>query len=81
MDSRRFIPEISLHELANLAVRVLNEHGASAIKDLGRSICGLQGVSRMTEEAESRIREALALAVKQGRVLLTEEDRALPHRE
>jgi hypothetical protein len=78
VDSRRFIPEISLQELANLAERLLDEHGSSSVRDLGRSVCSLQGVSRMTEDAESRIREALALAAEQGRITLEEDDRVSP---
>lgn len=62
-DSKRGIDEIALEELANLAIFLLKEHGSSSGIELARSVCRLQGISRMSSDAEARVIEA----VKQGR--------------
>lgn len=62
-DSKRGIDEIALEELANLAIFLLIEHGSSSGAELARSICRLQGVGRMSSDAEARVIEA----VKKGR--------------
>lgn len=57
-DSKRGIDEISLEELANMALFLLKEHGSSSATELARSICRLQGIGRMSSDAEARIRAA-----------------------
>lgn len=58
-DSKRGIDEIALEELANLAIFLLKEHGSSSATDLARSVCRLQGVGRMSSDAEARVIEAV----------------------
>jgi hypothetical protein len=57
-ESKRGIDEIALEELANLAIFLLKEHGSSSTAELARSICRLQGIGRMSADAETRIIEA-----------------------
>jgi hypothetical protein len=58
-DSRRPLSEICSEELANLAVFILSEHGATSVSELARTICRLQGIARTTADAEARIVRAL----------------------
>lgn len=54
-DSRRQLSEICSEELANLAIFILSEHGATSISELARTICRLQGIARTSADAEARI--------------------------
>jgi len=63
-DSRRALDEISLHELGNAAVYVLQQQGSTSVDSLARAVCRLFGISRTTADAEARIVAALS----QGRV-------------
>ena len=58
-DSRRPLSEICSEELANLAIFILSEHGATSVSELARTICRLQGITRTTADAEARIIRAL----------------------
>lgn len=58
-DSKRQLGEICLEELANLAVFILSEHGATSISELARTICRLQRIARTSADAEARIIRAL----------------------
>lgn len=58
-DSRRPLSEICSEELANLAIFILSEHGATSVSELARTICRPQGIARTTADAEARIVRAL----------------------
>lgn len=58
-DSRRPLVEICSEELANLAIFILSEHGATSVSELARTICRLQGIARTSADAEARIVRAL----------------------
>ncbi|OIQ75105.1 hypothetical protein GALL_432290 [mine drainage metagenome] len=58
-DNRRQLSEICSEELANLAIFILSEHGATSVSELARTICRLQRIGRTTADAEARIVRAL----------------------
>lgn len=64
-DSRRQLNEICSEELANLAIFILSEHGATSVSELARTICRLQRIARTSADAEARI----ACALKVGRAI------------
>ena len=74
-ESKRGIDEIALEELANLAIFLLKEHGSSSATELARSICRLQGIGRMSADAEARIREACNKERLGQRPMINDEDR------
>jgi hypothetical protein len=74
-ESKRGIDEIALEELANLAIFLLKEHGSSSATELARSICRLQGIGKMSANAEARIREACKKERLGLRPMINEEDR------
>ena len=57
--SRRRVDEVCLEELAALAHHVLQQAGASSRQEAARSVCLLLGMSRVPEEAQARVGEAL----------------------
>ena len=59
-ESRRAIDEISLEELGNAAIHVLQRQGGTAPESLARAVCRLFGIARTTADAEARILKALA---------------------
>ena len=58
-DSKRQLNEVCLEELANLAIFILSEHGATSVSELARTICRLQRIARTSADAEARIVRAL----------------------
>lgn len=58
-ESRRQLSEICSEELANMAIFILTEHGATSVSELARTICRLQKIARTTVDAEARIVRAL----------------------
>lgn len=60
-DSRRQLSEICLEELANLAIFILSEHGATSVSELARTICRLQRIARTSADSETRIVRALQI--------------------
>ncbi|MBI3221791.1 MAG: DUF3320 domain-containing protein, partial [Nitrosomonadales bacterium] len=54
-DSKRQLNEICLEELANLAIFILSEHGATSLSELARTLCRLQKIARTSTDAEARI--------------------------
>ncbi len=58
-DSRRQLSEICSEELANLAIFILSEHGATSINELARTICRLQRIARTSADAEARVARML----------------------
>lgn len=58
-DSRRQLSEICSEELANLAIFILSEHGATSVSELARTVCRLQRIARTSADAEARITRAL----------------------
>lgn len=69
-DSRRAIDEISLHELGNAAVYVLQQQGSTSVDSLARAVCRLFGISRTTADAEARIVAALSQGRAAGAITL-----------
>lgn len=58
-ESRRQLSEICSEELANLAIFILSEHGATSVSELARTICRLQKIARTTVDAEARVVRSL----------------------
>ena len=69
-DSIRHIDEISLVELGNMALFLLNEHGPISEEKLARSICRLQGIGKMSADAYKRIRQAFKRMRENGRMII-----------
>ena len=74
-DSRRNIDEIALEELGNMALFLLNEHGSTSVMELARSICRLQGIGKMSSDANKRIGLAFKREQKKGRIVVDANDR------
>ncbi|MGD8247970.1 DUF3320 domain-containing protein [Ralstonia pseudosolanacearum] len=71
-DTRRSIDEISLEELGNAAVYVLQQQGGTSQDGLVKAVCRLLGVARTTAEAGARISRALTHGRVQAIVAMTD---------
>lgn len=71
-DSKRQLNEICHEELANLAIFILSEHGATSISELARTVCRLQKIARTTADAEARVSRAIQTGRAKNLIQLVE---------
>lgn len=66
--TRRHIVDVSLEEVSNLVLHVLDVGGAAPRSDVAKSVCRLIGMARTTADAEARASKAIDLLCNQGRL-------------
>lgn len=67
--SRRRIVDISLEELGNVVLHVLDGGGSAPRTDVARSVCRVLGIGRTTADSEARAGIAIDRVIRTGRVV------------
>lgn len=66
--SRRHINDVGIEEINNLVLYVLQASGSAPRAEVGKSVCRLIGMARVTTEAEARVSQSIDQLCAKGRL-------------